>query len=409
MNKGVLVFVVVILTVAGLLGAHVLLANVQQEQIASQYMTQAELEQLIADQRLVALSGLLSPTSLAGGALGSDAGAVLNPFIHLDGGGSEMQTPLEKAEWMGRRIREQVKGPKEKRPRTGETQTWRMRPETLPDVDVTILQTLLEYETWNPSSPPGRYHDYLESADLPLQYNSPIPNLIDFQTVVKLRLAQGLLSGEILPALQEVRHLAQLTLRVEELVSTMVGVALLRVERLAYTRAVELALIQPEEWTPPSTEVIDAMRRLGLSMVVVSSGWTESLDAISQIREAVPSPFGLCGGLRDAVVMWNLVYPVWSGLPLERTFSGQGDALRRRVDAAEGCRLSMVRDELAHPERMSMEAWRQSNAASFNKGYSAFWETVPFVRVHLFLDVLAEAGPMSGYNQYRARPSRRQR
>jgi hypothetical protein len=409
MNKGVWVFVVVALTAGGLLGAHVLLVNLQQEKLNSQYMNQTELDQLVADQRLVAASGLLAPASNSADAAWTDAGPMLNPFIHLDGGDSSMQTPLETASWAGVRIREQVKGPKERGPRTGETQIWRMKPEILPDLDLTILQTLGEYQHWNPASPPGRYHEYLEKAALPLLYSSPIPNLIDFQTLVKLRLAQGLESGQMLPALQEVRHLARLTLGVEELVATMVGVALLRAERLGYTRAVELGLIQPEDWVPPSTEVLDAMRRLGLSMVVVSSGWTQPKDAVAQIREAVPAPFGFCGGLRDAVVLWNLLHPGWSGLPFERDLSHEGDALRVRVAAAEECRLPLVRDELAHPERMTMAAWKQSNAASLNKGFSAFWETVPFVRVHLMLNVLGEAGPMSSYNQYRERSSRRHR
>ena len=142
---------------------------------------------------------------------------------------------------------------------------WKTEPSTVYDDagqlkwDTSILATLLEYDHWDPSSS-GPYAQILSLPPSVGLAVSPIPNLIGLQYLAKARMAKGLHDQNILPALNEVRHLARLTLAHENIVDSMIALALLNIERNGYEQAVLDGIIAESDWTPVTEEEIKLAR-----------------------------------------------------------------------------------------------------------------------------------------------------
>jgi len=370
----------------------------QLESLEDNFLTQAQLDRLVADQRLIAESGIFpAPTRHR------NAGEILNPLVPLDGGTDEQQTPVKEVWWSSREVFDEVRGPKDTRKRgqrhPRKKQAWAVKPEAMPTGDLSITKTLLAYDHWETASPGGRYAEYLATDEHPFLASSPIPNLIAMQTLARLRLVQGILSPEgsdMLPALEETRHLARLSLSSETLIAAMIANAILSIEKRAYDMAVERGLLAPEAWTPASDDLREAIRRAGFGMVVVAMGWTVPDDAHDQLVATGLPLFNLCGGQTEAVFQYHALYPIWDTFPLERDLSHFGDDLRGHIEASPQCRLVVGREVLAHPERMNDRNWKKSLGVLDRDYGKVDWllnvMRVPFVRGHLMLYVYDSIG-----------------
>jgi hypothetical protein len=401
-----------VLLVLPVLGVHHWGMDQQLEAQQLDYLTQAQLDRLIADQRLIAESGIFPvPTRQ------HNAGDLLNPLFPLDGGSGVLQTPVQEVWWSGEEIRDSLRGrtPPGKRGarRPRRPYRWATEPEAMPVGDLSITKALLAYDHWETSTPGGRYAEYLFTGEFPFLASSPIPNLVDTQTLARLRLVQGLTSpdgSDMLAALEETRHLARLAHSTETLVASMLAGAILSIEKRGYDVAVERGLIAVEDWVPADDELRYAIRRAGFGMVMVVSGWTVPDDAHKQLVATGLPLFNLCGGLNEAVFQFHLLFPAWSGLPLERDLSHFGDTLQRHLAASTECRMVVGRDVLAHPERMDTRSWKQSiqvlQRNARNEGLDLDLLDVPFLRGHLILYLTQKAGTVQMFRQYGATADR---
>ncbi len=126
-------------------------------------------------------------------------------------------------------------------------------------LDFTWLGELKQFDHWS------------VLRDLPLRharesnfYDAPIPNFIELQSWVKLRLARALGTGELAQASSEVRHLAKLLRSTGLVIGDMVAYRLLALEREAW----EAARAQGREvggWQPYAAEDLERYRRLARS------------------------------------------------------------------------------------------------------------------------------------------------
>ncbi len=396
--------VVVLLLLLGVVAvvAHHVGADRQMGRVEAEYLTQAQLDRLIADQRLIAEAGIFPvPTRER------DAGEILNPFIKLDGGTVEQQTAVSSPWWASKEIFQQTKGPRGKdRPKAAE-RPWLLQPDTMPEGDLSIMRELMAYDHWETSTAGGRYAEYLATLEHPFLASSPIPNLVALQTLARLRLSRGLKGtdgAEMLRALGEVRHLAMLTHSTENLVASMVANALLSIEKRGYLHAVKLGLIMGEEWVPASDALRDANRRVGFGMVMVAMGWTVPDDAMEQVMAAGVPLFNLCGSLSEGVFQWHMLYPVWKGLPLERELSHMGVRLQANLDAAPQCRLGVARGVMVQPERMNIVEWREGMKAmkkpSEDRDFGIDLLSTPYVRIHALLGLMDQVGAVRMWRKY---------
>ena len=208
----------------------------------------ARIEELLAAQSEVDRIEAFAPISRT-----RDAGEVLNRHIALDMEGHD-QPAVDEVWWT--HISDDEEHIKE---------DWLDRPDALRDdagvplYDDSILKAILDYDHWDVASS-GAYRTYLDAPSGSFE-EQPIPNWVGLQHLAKVRLNRGLHERDVLPALQEVRHLARLLLHNESGVAIMVGLSLLSAERNAAEQAVEGGILQPGEWKPVSAEEILLARR----------------------------------------------------------------------------------------------------------------------------------------------------
>jgi hypothetical protein len=398
-----LAVVMPVLLASAVVGGHHWAMDQQLEVQQDDYLTQAQLDRLIEDQRLIAESGIFpAPTQQR------DAGELLNPFVPLDSGSAVLQTPVAEVWWSGEEIREAVRGPRPAQERRGrETHRphrWSAEPEAIPAGDLSITKALLAYDHWETSTPGGRYAEYLATDEFPFLSSSPIPNLVDTQTLAKLRLAQGLTSpdgSDMLAALEETRHLARLVYSTETLVAAKIARAILSIEKRGYSVAVARGLIAAEDWVPADDDLRSAFRRAGSGMVMVAMGWTVPNDAHEQLVATELLLFNLCGGFHEAIYQSYLLFPSWSSLPLERDLSHSGDTFKRNLAASPECRMVVGRNVLAQPERTDTRSWTH-----YSRWLDLDLLEVPFLRGHLMLQSIQKTGAIQMFRRYGATKDR---
>ena len=140
---------------------------------------------------------------------------------------------------------------------------WSTAPDDIEIGDLSILKQLMAYDHWEAGRLPsddatqdnvrGAYDAYLR--DVPhkayLSTLQPAPNPLALVDLAKFRLLQGLRTGDVLPALQEVRHLARLIHSDETVIHTVMAIAILRFERRAFEAATDRGLLASTDWTSP--------------------------------------------------------------------------------------------------------------------------------------------------------------
>lgn len=193
-----------------------------------------------------------------------------------------------------------------------------------------------------------------------------IPNMIPLIHLAKLRVLEGLRTGDAHPALQEVRHLARLVACQDSLVAAAIAKALLDVEARGHARAIERGMLAADAWTPVPEEVRAAMRRVGFGFagVYLGLGPDGSVERVEALPDTV---FGRCAGLGEAMHLLSIQRAVL-GEPWP--FEIDHDAAARTLDGVletTSCRLPMERAYWVHPE------W---NAGLGEKDFSS----LPYVR-----------------------------
>jgi hypothetical protein len=396
------------LPILGLIAVVVIHRTIMAERLVeldAAFLTQAQLDRLIADQRRIAAADIFPPPTSD-----RDAGELLNPLIKLDGGTPTQRRAIAPPWWGGRALMDQTRGPRDELP-PPERRPWLVSPEYMRQGDFSILADLLAYDHWETSAAGGRYAQYLATDDHPFLPSSPIPNLVDLQTLARLRLAKGLAGdgAEMRSALVEVRHLARLTHSTDWLVASMVAVALLTIERRGFEAAIQRGLLPHDAWEPVTDEQKHAMRRAGFGMVMVAMGWVQPADAHSQLAALGIPLFNRCGGLTEAVAQHHMIYPFWDGLPGERDLSFLSDRVRTSLSEATECRIPVARQVMAHPEWMSMSLWtggsRFKSGAGTAEVDAGGVYAVPFLRGPAFLGERFYAKALANFRMYGDTPA----
>jgi hypothetical protein len=188
---------------------------------------------------------------------------------------------------------------------------WYDAPADITVGDLSITKALTAFDHWETGrvlagdrAPIGKYEQHLDTVEhtTHLNYGEPFPNLVALFDLTKFRLLHGLRTGDMLPALAEVRHLARLVYSDETLVNTISAVTILQMERRAFDTAVEREMLSPTDWAPISRDDGYTMIRVAVSMAFVMSGGADE----SQWRRIVDlpfEPFGLCGGIHEAMTI----------------------------------------------------------------------------------------------------------
>lgn len=158
-------------------------------------------------------------------------------------------------------------------------------------LDLQWMAQLSAYGYWD-LEPVGGPLDAVPFAPL----TEPIPYFIDVQNFAKVRLLQGLGSGDARVAAAEVRELARLSLTAEHLVAEMIGVALLGMERKAYDESVARGL-PVDGWVP----VAEADQRR-LKRVLWAALAPFTLAATGPVTQGEVSS-GRCSALKEGLTM----------------------------------------------------------------------------------------------------------
>jgi hypothetical protein len=295
-----------------------------------------------------------------------NAGIILNPLIKLDGMGIQ----AEKKVWWNSLSQEEIDLIKKE---------WLSDPDKMPTGDDSILTELMAYDHWDTSSS-GVYADYLSTPAKQPIFSAPIPNLVDLQYLIKLRLARGIREGDMLPALKEARHLARLCQGQESLIATMIGVALLSIERKAYQEAVDQGILDKESWNPILEDDCKLARTLGFAGVGIYIAQDDG-DSLKQVQDLNTNLFAKCSTLSEAGVYlltrhiiqgrWFAEARLFTPVPrFETTWNNSG------------CPLTVLR-----------RYWSNSDFAydGLSKGEVTRFST-PYLRTHI-LSALLTMGP----------------
>ena len=220
--------------------------------------------------------------------------------------------------------------------------------------DLSILTALTEYDHWETGHPPNTeaggsapqsaYQSHLTSVPhrTYLNHFEPLPNLAALFNLVKFRLLHGLRSGDVLPALREVRHLARLIHSDETMINTAVAIGILRHERRAYAAAVQRGLIAPTDWDPVPLEDINAMKRAVVSLSFIAAGGATE-DHWRRVAELDFEPFGLCGALHEGVAS-VLTQPQSTHWPGERSLSIETNFIDHGLSTSQ-CSVPLARHD----------------------------------------------------------------
>lgn len=130
----------------------------------------------------------------------------------------------------------------------------------------------------------------------------PFPDIQDFLSLAKLRLMRAALNGadDFIPALSDVRSLANLLLTTENQQLVLTGLALLDTERFAYSYFVKDRKMPAASWVPIEAEPNRIAHRAILATRGFLHLWTpkETLELI--FLKGTP-PIGLCAALNEAL------------------------------------------------------------------------------------------------------------
>jgi len=390
--------------VTGIIVHRSLLRDAAEEQAVNQ-MTSEQVDRLVHDLQRVAELGVLEmPTRTR------DAGALLNPYIGLDDG-----TPALKEVWWS--------NVNHKRMLNRRTH-WSTAPDDVEIGDLSILKQLMDYDHWEAGRLPSddarqhvssAYDAYLR--DVPdqvyLSTFQPAPNPLALVDLAKFRLLKGLRTGDVLPALQEVRHLARLIHSDETVIHTVMAIAILRFERQAFTAAIERGLVEPTDWAVPTEDDLNAMKRVVVTTAYMLAGGANA-EQWERIAALGPEIFGLCSALHDAVSI-EMAYPIitpWPGeifptrvMPFtEPTLEASRCTLplaRRSLERVRSASMSMIPEDTFY--RIGRLNFIQRLLSSEVRRSTLMMLHVPYLRGHAWTEIETYV-QLTGISMYGERP-----
>ncbi|MEL6345470.1 MAG: hypothetical protein AAFV53_20345 [Myxococcota bacterium] len=332
----------------------------------------AEIDDLIAAQRHLRSLPAFVPMTRE-----RDAGVLLNPIMRLDGPGPEPTGPLPL--WADPDVR------------FSGLNDWRHTPESMPPCDLSITRALLDYDHWDQSAS-GPYAAAIDDLEPVMTAVAPVPSTASLRTLVKLRLARGLVDGNMLEALVEVRHLTRLMLSTDSFITAHVGVAMLNIERQGYEEAVARGLLEAGAWAPVSSADTGLARRMLFAMHAVYVGDAPA-DALDRLNDAMDAPFGTCPALSEAIASITLIRGLLEApLPFEGDFNDRAAFLEAQLTQTD-CPLRMERKLWAHPEWNAFGFWDAFSGERF-QGTPDWQLKIPGYRVKR-IDTLRWSGVSS--------------
>lgn len=346
-------------------------------------ITAEQTDRLIEDLKRAAALDVLRTTTRS-----RDAGSILNPHIGLDDG-----TPAEVVAWWGNTEH------KYKFKRLGSP--WFDVPHEV-DMDVddlSILTQLMEYDHWETARLPtknesgvGQYGAHLRTVQerTYLHWGGPFPNLVALIDLAKIRLLHGLRSDDVLPALQEVRHLAKLVYSDETFISTLLAVGILRNERRVYAAAVQRGMLDADEWVAVSENDLNRMHRAAVSLDYMMRGGADEAQW-RRVAELPFEPFGLCGAIHESMTM-AMSHPVVTFWPGE-LFPVPEMGFVTHAMSESGCSTPLARhDHRAYVQDSPLDglfrnqAWHQLLAKEFGEN-TMLKLTIPYLRGQAWMDI----------------------
>ena len=168
----------------------------------------------------------------------------------------------------------------------------------------------------------------------------PIPDAIELVILGKLRLAVGASENKPLPALQEVRKLAQLLLTAENIHLYTAALSLFDVERRAYQYFVDIEMLKETDWEPIPRNITRRASRAVWAARGYFHYWTEP-PVLKRAFLGPRMPIGFCAAINEAAPRELSLRPMFvRRLPFERDMSEALVTIEKVIDRANGnCRL----------------------------------------------------------------------
>lgn len=233
--------------------------------------------------------------------------------------------------------------------------TWLEHASDAPRTDLSWLSELREhYDYWDIFAWSPMNEALQEKLDdLPWSM-MPLPDFEEIQAAAKLRLLRGLHDRKMIPALNEVRHLARLANTTETLVGSMVAIALLNTERKGYEKAVSLGIMKSADWQPVSFELAMRARRAFYGFPqLFTDGGPEGLN--ERFLGAIPATPGLCTAMFEAegiALHMRAVLSYQTLFPGETNLAAHFERINRAVERAP-CRLTYARIAESRPKSVA--------------------------------------------------------
>lgn len=319
-----------------------------------------------------------------------DAGPFLNPKIVWE------QSPQQSAPWPELEFSREASKVFWQERRLG--RTWlQIDPNRFARVNTAWMSELSRFDHWDLlSGPVNPMNTHVAQGKGP--FSVPMPKYNDLNDFVRVRLLQGLGSGKMLPALKDVRQLARLVYTSETLISSMVAVGMLNLERSAYEEALRRNLLRKGEWAPISAELSARARRSLYDFQV----WLDLVNAPEQaeaILQAPHAPGGLCGALSElGNSAWFTRSFLEPRVPLESDHSAWLAKLDQLLHHTPGCRLTLAKAYWNSPphaeEEMAFVFSSDPVQLFWNFGYF-YGANIPYLRRVVWFHSL-------GYTQMRA-------
>ena len=296
-------------------------------------LSASQTDRLIADlERVAELDVFRNP------ARDRDAGPLLNPILRTL---KRRGTDTTEMPWWG--TTESYQALMRGRAPGQQGTPWYEAPDGIVIGDLSILTALTAYDHWEGDPLPT---SGIQSGESHLALTSDAPHVPPLLYLARYRLLDGLISGDIGPALVEVRHLARLLHTDETTIGTLTAVGILRSERIVHEVATDRGLAGAESWVPVSEEDLNAMTRgtVGLTMALAGgAGETEW----SRLAALPFQPASICGAIHEAMTDIQRI-PLVSRLPGERFPEPSMEFLTHSL-ANTSCVLPLTRqDHAAH-------------------------------------------------------------
>lgn len=272
-------------------------------------------------------------------------------------------------------------------------------PDNLKKVDLQWVQRLRAYDHWDlfASGPNSKFLGPEAKAVNP--FTLPVPEFQFLPAGARLHLRRGLDKRDIVPALEDVRHLARLSYTTETLIGSMVAIALLKMERVAYGEAIRRGIIAPGDYPVFEVEELEQLRKT----LWVTTGFAD-YSAPIQARQVFLSqhwPIGACSAIGESAQSYVLAAAYLEKIyPFERDMQERLQVVDELLEKSKPhCRLKFHRQAVVrykeYAQTMIDDGFSMADGirGNFEKYRFILGRHLPFFRQALGLELIAIAKP----------------